>query len=118
MVIRVDTKSAARGYALEVACDGHFRFRNLRQGKWPHELIDWTYNEDINTGEGATNRLGLWAYQGRFVLFINGVKWANSSTGTIINTYGTFALYVERDRTFDLTATFDDFAFWHIPFIP
>jgi len=34
------------------------------------------------------------------------------------NEEGYFAVYVRASLTFDLTATFDDFAFWHIPYIP
>jgi hypothetical protein len=29
---------------------------------------------------------------------------------------GYFAVYVRASQTYDLTATFDDFAFWHIPY--
>ena len=118
MVIRVDREKGAGGYALEVACDGHFRLLNLVRGSGAYDLIEWTFTDEINSGEGATNRLGLWAYQGRFEVFINGVKVGEYFDRDYNQTYGTFALYVKGDRTFDLTATFDDFAFWHIPFIP
>ncbi len=118
LVIRVDTREGAGGYALEVSCDGHWRMLNHRQGKAAGELTDWEFSEAIQTGEGATNRLGLWGYMGHFVPFINGVQVGDLFDRDYDDTYGTFALYVRADRTYDLNATFDDFAFWHIPFLP
>jgi hypothetical protein len=118
LVIRVDREKGAGGYALEVACDGHFRFVNHVQGKGAYELIDWTFSDVINTGKGATNRLGIWGYQGKFEVFVNGVKVGEFLDKDYNQTYGTFALYVKAERTYDLEATFDDFAFWHIPFQP
>jgi hypothetical protein len=118
MVIRVDTGKGAGGYALEVSCDGEWRFRNHRFGRAPDDLTEWAPSDAIQAGAGSTNRLGIWGYQGRFVVFINGVQVAEILDKNYKDTYGTFALYVRADRTFDLTAEFDDFAFWHIPFIP
>ncbi len=118
LVIRVDREKGAGGYALEVACDGHFQFVNHVQGKGAYELIDWTFSDAINTGEGATNRLAIWGYQGKFEVFVNGVKVGEFLDKDYNQTYGTFALYVKAERTYDLEATFDDFAFWHIPFQP
>ena len=117
MVIRVN-KSGAGGYALEVSCDGHFRLLNRIQGQGSYDLIEWTFSDAINTGEGATNRLAIWAYQGKFEIFVNGVKVGEFLDKDYNQTYGTFALYVKAERTYDLEATFDDFAFWHIPFQP
>jgi hypothetical protein len=34
------------------------------------------------------------------------------------HSYGTFAAYVRASQTFDLTATFDDFAYWNIDYLP
>ena len=33
-------------------------------------------------------------------------------------TFGTFALFTRASQTYELTGTFDDFAFWNIKFIP
>jgi len=116
--VRLDPEISSSGYALEVSCDGAWRFRRHRPNKSPEELADWTASDIVQTGAFATNRLGIWAYQGRFVLFINGLQVADIFDADYPYTYGYFTAYVRSSMTYDLTATFDDFAFWHIPFIP
>lgn len=118
LVIRIDPDRTPSGYALEVACDGTWRFLRHRQGKAPEEFIDWTPSDVILTGKEATNRLGLWGYQGKFHMFVNGYHVGEFFDQVYTDTFGVFGAYVRAAQTFDLTATFDDFAFWHIPFIP
>jgi len=118
LAIRVDRQANAGGYSLEVSCDGAWRFRMHQVGGDQVEFIDWTESDAIQTGPGATNRLGLWGYQARFAFFINGVEVGEYWDVNYRHTYGTFALYTRASRTFDLTATFDDFAYWNIEFIP
>jgi hypothetical protein len=118
LTIRVDRDANAGGYSLEVSCDGAYRFRLHQVGGDQVEFIDWTESDDIHTGSGATNRLGLWGYQARFRLFINNVQVAEFWDTNYHHTYGTFALYTRASQTYDLTGTFDDFAYWNIEYIP
>ncbi len=118
IAVRVDEESAMGGYGLEIACDGFWRLRLHHESKSPRDLAEWSHSEVINTGLGATNRLGLMAFQGNFVVFIN-----NQPVGTVAHpdynrSFGNFALYVRASQTYGLTATFDDFAFWHVRNIP
>ena len=118
MAVRVDEESAMGGYGLEISCDGFWRLRLHHESKSPRDLAEWSHSEMINTGLGATNRLGLMAFQGNFVVFIN-----DQLVGTVAHpdynrSFGNFALYVRASQTYDLTATFDDFAFWHVRTIP
>lgn len=116
-VIRVDQKTAAGGYGVELSCDGEWRFLRYRQGKQAQTLADWAADDVIETGANANNRLGLWAYQNHFVVFINGKQVGELYDRNNAYTFGTFAVYVRASQTYDLTAQFDDFAFWNIPFI-
>ena len=89
----------------------------------PEELYTWWSNTDTASGNvyaevSATNRLGLWGYQGRFRLYFNGEEVAEYWDTSYRHTYGTFALYTRASQTYDLTGTFDDFAYWNIEFIP
>lgn len=118
LTIRVDRDSAAGGYSLEVSCDGAFRFRLHQIGGDQVEFIDWTESDAVNTGPGATNRLGLWGYQARFRMYINGVEVGQYWDTHYRHTYGTFALYTRASQTYDLAGTFDDFAYWNIEYIP
>ncbi len=73
-VIHSSPETAAGGYALEVSCDGAWRFLKHRVGKEPQELhrVD-ARPTSIQTGKDATNRLGIWDHFGKFYFFVNGV---------------------------------------------
>ena len=119
LTIRIDSEQSPSGYALEVACDGAWRLILYRPGgRAAQILIDWTASDTIHQGLGATNRIGLWGYLGKFYLFINGFQVGEYFEANYSWTYGIFAAYVRASQTYDLTAQFDDFAYWNIPFIP
>jgi len=118
MAIRVDRDANAGGYSLEVSCDGAYRFRLHQIAGDQVDFVEWTDSDAIRSGPGATNRLGLWGYQGRFRLYLNGEEVAEYWDTSYRHTYGTFALYTRASQTYDLTGTFDDFAYWNIEFIP
>jgi hypothetical protein len=118
IVIRVDRDASAGGYSLEVSCDGAYRFRLHQIGGDQVEFIEWTESDAVHTGPGATNRLGLWGYQARFRLYVNGQEVAQYWDTEYHHSYGTFTLYTRASQTYDLTGTFDDFAYWNIEFIP
>ncbi len=118
MVIRVDRDAGAGGYSFEISCDGAWRFRLQQIGGDQVEFIDWTDSEAIHTGPGAANRLGLWGYQARFHFYVNGQEVGEYWDVNYRYSYGTFALYTRASQTYDLTGTFDDFAYWNIDFIP
>jgi hypothetical protein len=116
IVIRIDAESLPSGYTFEVSCDGSYRLRNLQSTPPKGILIDWTPSDAINAGGFATNRLGFWGYWGKFYLFVN-----NQLVGEYFDSSYTaggdgFAVYVRASQTYDLSATFDDFALWDIPF--
>ena len=118
LVVRVDATITPSGYAYEISCDGSWRFRRFHGSETPAEVVGWAPSNSIQTGLGAVNRLGLWAYQGEFELFANGYPIGEAADPNLAYTIGFIALYVRASQTFDLTATFDDLAFWHIPFQP
>jgi hypothetical protein len=115
-VIHSSPETAAGGYALEVSCDGAWRFLKHRVGKMPHELIEWTPSNAIQTGKDATNRLGIWDHFGKFYFFINGVMVGEGRDTPHQYPGGAFALYVKAAQTYNLKAWFDDLASWELPF--
>jgi hypothetical protein len=117
LVIRVDAMITPSGYAMEISCDGAWRFLRLGEGG-SRDLVDWTDSVAINTGPGAQNRMGFWGYQSRFVFFVNELQVGNYYDPAYTFTYGFFATYVYASVTPDLQAYFDDFSMWHIPFQP
>jgi hypothetical protein len=118
LVIRIDPERTPSGYAFEVSCDGAWRLLRYRESGPTATQIDWTASDTIAQGLGATNRLGIWGYDGKFYLFINGFEVGEHWDSGMPYSFGYFAAYVRSAVTYDLTATFDDFAFWNIPFIP
>jgi hypothetical protein len=119
LVMRVQPDVTPSGYAVELSCDGAYRFIRFREaGRPTATLIDWTASEAINQGLGATNRIGIWGYDGKFYLFVNNELITDFFDNGMPYSYGFFAAYVRAQVTYPLTASFDDFAFWHIPFIP
>ncbi|HKZ55964.1 MAG TPA: hypothetical protein VJ123_10820 [Anaerolineales bacterium] len=118
LAIRVDPQTASGGYALEVSCDGNWRFRRHRTGKEPVEMVNWTPSNAIREGRNATNHLGVWGARREFLLYVNGEQVGQATDPQNSYTSGIFAAYVRASLTFDLTATFDDFAYWNIPFQP
>jgi hypothetical protein len=118
LTIRVDEASNTGGYSLEVSCDGQWRVRRHRNGDDPKLLVDWTPSAAINTGMGATNRLGIFASYKRFVLFVNDVEVGQTQDPDYARSIGDFALFVRASRTYDLQATFDNFAYWNVRYVP
>lgn len=119
LVLRIQADVTPSGYSMEIACDGSYRFIRFREaGRPTATLIDWTASEAINQGLGATNRIGVWGYDGNFYLYINNTQVAHFFDNGMPYSYGYFAAYVRAQVSYPLTASFDDFAFWHIPFIP
>ena len=119
LVIRVQADVTPSGYAMEVSCDGAYRFIRFREaGRPTATLIDWAPSGAIQQGLGAVNRLGIWGYDGNFYLFINNTMVDHFFDNGMPYAYGFFAAYVRSQVTYPLSASFDDFAFWHIPFIP
>jgi len=118
IVIRIDEKSYASGYGFEVSCDGNWRVRLHRESKSPRELNEWSQSEVIHAGAGATNRLGIMGYRDIFYLFINDQPVGIVADSQYSRSFGYFALYVRSSQTYNLNATFDDFSYWHIRFVP
>jgi hypothetical protein len=119
-VVRVQADKTPSGYGMEISCDGSYRFIRFREaGRPTATLIDWTPSGAINQGLGATNRLGVWGYDGNFYLYINNIEIAHFYDNGMPEGYsfGYFAAYVRSQTTFPLTATFDDFAVWDLPWL-
>jgi len=118
LVIRIDEETGASGYGFEVSCDGNWRVRLHQDSKSPRVVKDWTPSAAILTGAGATNRLGIMGYRDRFYLFVNDQPVGSVTDPQYSRSFGQFALYVRASQTYDLGATFDDFSYWNIRFVP
>jgi serine/threonine protein kinase len=118
LAIRLDSVQTAGGYSLEVSCDGQWRFRRHHVNESPADLRSWTFSDIIDSGSGVSNRLAIWAYQEKFIPFVNGHALDEIVDPEYRYTFGRFGLFVRSSNTTSLAASFDDFAFWHVPYIP
>lgn len=118
MAIRIDEQSAEGGYALELSCDGYWRLRLHRTDTSPREITGWSSSTAINSGPYAENHLGLLAYRDQFYVYINDQAISHVVDPAYSRSFGNFALYVRSSLTYDLEATFDDFALWHVRYVP
>ncbi len=114
VAFRVDPENGRSGYSFEISCDGHWRFRRHHHDAGPRVLVDWAPSPQIQSGFGATNRIGVLAYQGRFVFYVNGQQVGSYTENNYQYSYGAFAVFVRSSLTYNLTASFDDFRFWHM----
>jgi serine/threonine protein kinase len=114
LALRVNPDNARAGYSYEVSCDGHWRFRRHHQDASPRVLVDWAPSVHILQGLGATNRLSVLGYQGHFVFYVNGQQVGTYTEENYQYSYGSFALFVRASLTYNLTASFDDFSYWHL----
>jgi hypothetical protein len=118
IAIRVDEQSSEGGYAVELSCDGFWRLRLHKKDSIPREITGWAPSAAINPGPYAENRIGFFAYRDQFYLYVNGQPVSYVRDAAYSRSIGNFALYVRSSMTYDLEAQFDDFALWHIRYVP
>jgi hypothetical protein len=94
LALRVDQETGRSGYSYEVSCDGHWRFRRHHRDASPRVLVDWAPSPQVLQGFGSTNRIGILAYQGRFVFYVNGQQIGSFTENNYTYSYGSFAIFV------------------------
>jgi hypothetical protein len=103
-----------RGYFFGVTCDGRYNLRmwdglSGENGK-SITLKYFTASDVINKGKNQVNRLGVMTVGDRLLLYVNG-EYVNE---IVDDTYdlGFFGLFVNSDRTKDLTVYVDQVRYW------
>lgn len=89
--------------------NGTYGLWRQRTGDW-ETLIDWTPEQAIKTGAGATNRLAVYRTGSILTLFVNDVVVAQApNTPTA---HGWFALAAAANSGEPVLVAFDNFALW------
>lgn len=103
-----------QGYLFTVTCDGRYSLRrwNAEIGtkgemKW---LVNWTASPAIQTGSNKVNRVGLWAYGSRLIVYANGQVLTEVKDTTYPSGY--FGVVVGADNTDDFTIQVDEMSYW------
>lgn len=121
LIFRVpDKTNANRGYLFGVTCDGRYGLRTFDGTKGEYGQMLWlkyhTASDLVKKGKEQTHRLGVMTVGNTLAMFIDGVKVAEISDQ--VYTEGFFGLYINRDKTENLTVFVDDVAYWLDPTLP
>jgi hypothetical protein len=113
LIVRTSRSSGFNsGYFYAVTCDGRYSLR-LWDGAKSVMLVNLTASDLINKGKDQANRLGVAAVGDNLTLFINGVK-----VNTVVDEKlekGYFGVFINRDKTKDLTIKVDQVRYWADP---
>jgi hypothetical protein len=92
-------------YLFQVDCDARYRFiRYVADASTV--LVDWTESEVIDDGAQASNKLGVTAQDGTFLLTINDQPLITAGDNTFSS--GRFGLMVGSNATANFAVVFDD----------
>ena len=96
-------------YYYSISTDGYYSLNRYVDGEWD-TLVEWTQSDQIMTGDGSANWIGVFAVGDRITLLVN---------GTILETvyddtfdYGTIGLAVGSFADGGDDIAFDDLSLW------
>ena len=106
-----------QGYLFGITCDGRYSLRKWNglsgENGSMMTLKYFTVSESINKGKDQSNRIGVMTLNDRLVMFVNGEKVYEASDDAF--TSGFFGLYVNRDKTENLSVLVDSVSYWTDP---
>lgn len=98
-------------YRLLINCAGEYRFE-LIQGGQRIVLRDWEDATRMELGLAASNRLGLWVYEGDFQLYINDAF--QFSEGIARNRSGGLGVFAKTVSSSAMTVKFSDLQIYQV----
>ena len=98
------------GYLVGLTCDGRLAMTRW-DGANTDILVNFVSASHINTGPGASNRLGVIANGGTYQIYVNGQLTAEASESSYVGDYR-FGYFVRAATENPFTVSFDDMAIW------
>ena len=108
----IRTPDLKQGYLVGLTCDGRLAMTRW-DGEETHVLVNFLNSEHINTGAGATNRLGVIANGSSYALYVNGHLLAETGDASYVDEMR-FGYFVRAATEEGFTVRFDDMAIWLI----
>ena len=106
-----------QGYLFGVTCDGQYSLRIWDGTAGENGATTWlkyySSSDLINQGEKETNRIGVMAVENQLSLYVNGEKLDTVENDAFAKGY--FGMYINRDKTENLTVFVDKVAYWTDP---
>ncbi len=112
MVRAVKTEKGYIGYLFNISCDGHYSLRRWNGEKYI-QLVEWTKNDNINSGSNQTNRIGLMANGDKLSMYANGKLIGEYQDDT--HAEGRFGVVVGAAETTNAKFWVDEIAYWDLP---
>ncbi len=111
LVMRVPTYNDSLGYFIGLSCDGTYivdRLDNFGNGE---NIISWTADTNIKTGNNQVNRLGVMLINDTFKIYINGVL-AETFTESTIPNEGHVGAYISARGNPNFTVDLQELLEW------
>jgi hypothetical protein len=97
------------GYLFGITCGGRYALRSWDTTTY-RNIVSWQANDSINTGEGATNRIGVWVEGGTITLYINGNQLSQAQDSE--HESGKFGVFIGSAETLDFEVNVDEVSYW------
>jgi hypothetical protein len=111
LAMRVPTYESTLGYFIGLSCDGSYIMDKIDAAGNAENLISWTADANIKTGEGQVNRLGVMLVKDSFKIYINGVLAKEFKDGSI-TTNGHGGAYISAVENSHFTVELQELLEW------
>lgn len=112
MIFRAPDTS--QGYIITISCDGSYRLSTYESADDDYTILKgWASSSHINTGPGATNRLGIWVKDDLLAGYVNGIKVFEVTDSTF--SAGRMGVVVAASSTPGFTANLTRVVYWNLP---
>lgn len=112
MIFRAPDTS--QGYIITISCDGSYRLSTYESADEDYTILKgWASSSHINSGPGATNRLGIWVKDTLLAGYVNGIKVFEITDDTFSK--GRMGVVVAASSTPGFTANLTRVVYWNLP---
>lgn len=102
-----------KGYWFQLTCDGKWAFGYWDGQQYVNIAEGGNVNDAIRTGSNQTNRIGVYAVGGNYILYVNGVKIREISDSTFTEP-GSYGIVIAARNTPNFTVYAEEFAYWRL----
>lgn len=114
LVLRDPTYTDEIGYYFGLTCDGQYSVVRWDGPSEPNQIINWTADPAILSGQDQTNRIGVMVKDNHYSLYING-KFIKDFTDDGIKANGHFGVYISAIENANFTVQVDEIDEWNQP---
>jgi len=113
LVFRAVNYNDGFAYYFIVRCDGNFSLMKW-DGNGASNLFNWEKSENIQTGSGKSNGLGVWCNGNSIRLYINS-KLIKEIVDNSLTESGYFGLFMDARETPGFTIRLNEVTYWDLP---